>query len=65
VVLLPLEGALIWKNNPLFFLTFSLFVAASLVALLFHALILFIVVYIGLLVLSLLTAFAVSINSAW
>jgi hypothetical protein len=59
LVLLPLAGALIRRNNALFFLICSIAVTAALAALLFHELVLFVVVSIGLLLLSLLTALAV------
>jgi serine/threonine protein kinase len=65
MVSFPLGGAFAKKNSPLFFLTWSIAVAATMAALFSHTFVLFIVVYAGLLLLSLLTAFAVSINDIW
>lgn len=62
LVLLPLGGAFIRGDTPLFFLTLSITVAAAMAALLSHNLVIFDVTYTGLLLLSLLTAFAVSVN---
>ena len=62
VVLLPLIGTFARKRYPLFFLTCGIALAAMVPALLLHALILFVVIYMGLLLLSLLTALTVGIN---
>lgn len=62
MVLLPLVGALMRKNRSLLFLTWSIAAAAGVIALLLHTFVLFLVAYSGLLLLSLLTAFAVSVN---
>ena len=57
MVLLPLVGAHMRNNRPLFFLTWSLVITAAIAALLFHSFLAFIVVYISLVLLSLLIAF--------
>ena len=62
LVLLPIGGAFIRGDTPLFFLTLSITVAAAVAALLSHNLVIFDVTYTGLLLLSLLTSFAVSVN---
>lgn len=62
LTLFPLVGALVRKNTTLFFLTLSITIVSTMAALLFSSFVTFDVTYIGLLLLSLLTAFAVIIH---
>jgi len=62
MVLLPFTRAFLNKCRPLFFLTCSLTIVAVVTATISHALILFLVTYTLLLLLSMLTTFAVSLQ---
>lgn len=62
IVLLPLTGAIIRQNNWLAVLTLSIALVAAALALCFHALILFVAVFLALLTVSLWVAFAVSVK---
>lgn len=62
LVLFPMVRSLIVENTTLFFLSISITIVAAMTALLASSFVAFDVTYIGLLMLSLLTAFAVSIH---
>lgn len=62
MVSLPLTGAIVRKNVPLFFLTLSITGVAAVAGLLTHQLVVFDVSYLGLLILSLLIAVAISLS---